>query len=149
MVVACTCICPDIVRDRRRDGWVDRADWTDGRMHRGGHRWTGQIDREDILDGRMEGQRDLGMGGQTDTQAETCCYGDGSIKEDSSFFVDEPGMPTAIGAIIGALVGISFMTVFDMVSDTLLYCFGFDSKSGRVANTAPRAFRELLHDHDH
>jgi len=72
------------------------------------------------------------------------------VDETSSHFVDSPEAATIIGAIVGALVAMAFMVIFDMVADTLLYCFGYDSMNGRVAHTAPEAFKELLHDHqDH
>jgi len=66
-------------------------------------------------------------------------------EQNSQFEVINPSAPTAIGGMIGVIVSASFMHVFDMTSDTLLYCYGYDLKTGSHSSHAPAALKELVH----
>lgn len=67
------------------------------------------------------------------------------VQQDSEFNVPEPAAPTVVGAILGGLVAFAFMHVFDMTSDTLLYCYGRDLHMGKSTTNAPEALKELVH----
>jgi len=70
----------------------------------------------------------------------------GTFSEQSSQFeVANPIGPMLVSCAIGLLVALSFMHVFDMTSDTLLYCYGYDLKTGQGTQTAPTALKELVH----
>merc|ERR1712228_752491 len=59
--------------------------------------------------------------------------------------VDNPYVPTVLAGVIGYIVALAFANVFDMTSDTLLYCYGLDEHDGTSADTAPPALRRLIH----
>lgn len=63
----------------------------------------------------------------------------------SEFDVADPMAPMVVSCMIGVLVALSFMHIFDMTSDTLLYCYGVDSSLGKAGHTAPAALKELVH----
>lgn len=69
------------------------------------------------------------------------------IDQTSEFDVANPIAPMVVAGLIGVVVALSFMHVFDMTSDTLLYCYGLDLRSGRGGQTAPSALKELVHEH--
>jgi len=70
--------------------------------------------------------------------------------QSSAFYVESPLSAALVGAVVSFLVALSFMDVFDMASDTLLYCYGVDIQSGKEDHTAPHALQELVHNHsDH
>lgn len=74
----------------------------------------------------------------------------GMAAEDSSLAgVSSPIAPMAISMVMGFLVALDFMNVFDMTSDTLLYCYGIDLHSGKGGYTAPPALKELVHSGEH
>jgi len=60
-----------------------------------------------------------------------------------------PLAPMIVSMLIGCLVALDFMNVFDMASDTLLYCYGVDLHSGKGGYTAPAALKELVHSGEH
>mmetsp|Transcript_113965 Transcript_113965/g.302883 ORF Transcript_113965/g.302883 Transcript_113965/m.302883 type:complete len:627 (-) Transcript_113965:171-2051(-) len=60
-----------------------------------------------------------------------------------------PLAPMVVSMLLGCLVALDFMNVFDMVSDTLLYCYGTDLHSGKGGYTAPAALKELVHGGEH
>jgi len=64
--------------------------------------------------------------------------------EASKYHVDSPVLVTWIAAVIGALVAGSFMNIFDVASDTMLYCYQTDRQSGKGGHTAPHGLRELM-----
>jgi len=68
------------------------------------------------------------------------------IDNESQFDIANPVAPMFVACGIGALTALSFMHVFDMTSDTLLYCYGYDLRSGSSAETAPTELKELVHD---
>jgi len=64
----------------------------------------------------------------------------------SEFDVADPMAPMFMAMLIGMVVSLSFMHVFDMTSDTLLYCYGMDLRSHKgVASSAPEPLKELVH----
>jgi len=70
----------------------------------------------------------------------------GSFTDPSSWwFIPHPPVVVLLSAIIGYAVAKVFMDVFDMVSDTLMYCFGlegFDPRSGKCPPAVKEAFQE-------
>lgn len=60
-----------------------------------------------------------------------------------------PLAPMVVSMMLGCLVALDFMAVFDMTSDTLLYCYGVDLHSGKGGYTAPTALKELVHSGEH
>jgi len=46
----------------------------------------------------------------------------------SPYYVSDPTLCAGVGGLIGFLVSVSFMIVFDMVADTMLFCFAQDKK---------------------
>jgi hypothetical protein len=52
-------------------------------------------------------------------------------------------------AMISMLVAICFMHIFDMTSDTLIYCVGNDTQNGRPLDTAPPELRDLYANEKH
>jgi len=69
--------------------------------------------------------------------------------QETAFYVNSPDAVMVFAMIIGFLMAMSFMDVFDMTSDTLLYCYGIDLKSGKGGHTAPPALRDLVHSGEH
>ncbi|CAK0789346.1 unnamed protein product [Prorocentrum cordatum] len=51
--------------------------------------------------------------------------------------------------IVAFSVSLSFMNVFDMASDTLLYCYAKDKQNDNGANTAPASFAKLATSTEH
>mmetsp|Transcript_10207 Transcript_10207/g.28511 ORF Transcript_10207/g.28511 Transcript_10207/m.28511 type:complete len:621 (-) Transcript_10207:65-1927(-) len=68
---------------------------------------------------------------------------------ESAYQVGIPLAPMAVSMLLGFLVALDFMHVFDMTSDTLLYCYGIDLHSGKGGYTAPAALKELVHSGEH
>jgi len=60
-----------------------------------------------------------------------------------------PLAPMLVSMLVGCLVALDFMNVFDMTSDALLYCYGVDLRSGKGGYTAPTALKELVHSGEH
>jgi len=54
-----------------------------------------------------------------------------------------------VSQLLGLLVSLSFMNLFDMASDTLLYCYANDLKDGTANDNAPEALKELVANHQH
>jgi len=67
----------------------------------------------------------------------------------SEFNVPNPIAPMVLASLLGLVVSLSFMHVFDMTSDTLLYCYGMDLRQGKPGHTAPEALKELVHGSGH
>jgi len=67
------------------------------------------------------------------------------VQQNSEFDISMPMAPTVVAGILGALVGMAFMHVFDMTSDTLLYCYGYDLHNNKNTASAPQALKELVH----
>lgn len=63
----------------------------------------------------------------------------------SSNYIDDPKAVMAVSMIIGCIVSLSFMNIFAMGSDTLLFCYGYDINSGKGGDTAPDALKALVH----
>jgi len=63
--------------------------------------------------------------------------------KESDYFLEEPMVVVAVGAIIGLIVGGAYMFIFDMVSDTLLFCWLTDTEDG-VTEFAPAPLRNLI-----
>jgi len=53
-----------------------------------------------------------------------------------------------VAAAIALTVALSFMGVFDMTADTLLYCFGYDRSQKRFPSTAPGPLQALCDEAD-
>lgn len=64
--------------------------------------------------------------------------------QSSALYVEDPLSAGIVAALVALPVALSFMDVFDMASDTLLYCYGTDLHSGKEDHNAPGALRELL-----
>ncbi|CAJ1376373.1 unnamed protein product [Effrenium voratum] len=66
---------------------------------------------------------------------------------DAVFYVDEPVAVAITAGVIGAIVSMCFMTVFDMSTDSLLYFYGLDWIEGRRGHdsNAPDNIKELVH----
>jgi len=62
--------------------------------------------------------------------------------KESDFFVEQPMYVVICGALIGCVVGSAYMFIFDMVSDTLLFCFLTDTEDG-VTEFAPKPLRNI------
>lgn len=62
---------------------------------------------------------------------------------DSDHFVEEPMVIAVAAGVVGFIVAAAFMLIFDMVSDTLLYCWLTDTKDG-VTEFAPAPLRDLI-----
>merc|ERR1719387_1159125 len=59
---------------------------------------------------------------------------------------DTLSITLVVACVLAGLVSWSFMTVFDMTTDTLLYCFAVDKEQNGHATTAPEAMRDLFND---
>jgi hypothetical protein len=62
---------------------------------------------------------------------------------------NELSITLLVACILAGLVSWSFMTVFDMTTDTLLYCFAVDKEQNGHATTAPEAMRPLFEEAEH
>jgi hypothetical protein len=69
--------------------------------------------------------------------------------KDSENAVTDVMAVTVVAMLIGFIVSAIFMSVFDMASDTLLYCVGFDRLKGHRCPTAPPELQELIDHGDH
>mmetsp|Transcript_102922 Transcript_102922/g.266069 ORF Transcript_102922/g.266069 Transcript_102922/m.266069 type:complete len:630 (-) Transcript_102922:102-1991(-) len=67
----------------------------------------------------------------------------------SKYHIDAPLPVALVSMCVAFLVSLAFMHVFDMASDTLLYCYGVDLHSGKGGHTAPHELRELVENHGH
>merc|ERR1711957_666902 len=63
----------------------------------------------------------------------------------SDHHVDSGTVVVIVSCCIAAIVASAFMNVFDMTSDTLLYCYGHDLAMRNGGPTAPPALKELFH----
>jgi len=69
---------------------------------------------------------------------------------DSASSVPDPTAVTIVACLIGFVVALGFMNVFDMASDTMIYCVGYDRNSGKnYKSYAPYPLQDLLDDHRH
>mmetsp|Transcript_11115 Transcript_11115/g.35265 ORF Transcript_11115/g.35265 Transcript_11115/m.35265 type:complete len:401 (-) Transcript_11115:50-1252(-) len=68
--------------------------------------------------------------------------------EASSFHVSDPLAAMVVSMLIAFRVASCFMSIFDVASDTLLYCYGIDLQSGKGCHTAPEALKQLVHAHE-
>uniref|UniRef100_A0A7S2J204 Choline transporter-like protein n=1 Tax=Alexandrium andersonii TaxID=327968 RepID=A0A7S2J204_9DINO len=69
-------------------------------------------------------------------------------EEDSSIRVTDPVAVMAVSMLVALRVASCFMSIFDVASDTLLYCYGLDLQSGKGCHTAPAALKQLVHAHE-
>merc|ERR1719284_1675300 len=69
---------------------------------------------------------------------------DSFTNNESDYFVDDPTLATVIACGLAFLISLTFMSIFDMTSDTLLYCFGHDVRTGKNTGHAPAALRDLI-----
>jgi len=67
----------------------------------------------------------------------------------SRFYIDSPVTAMIVAMLIGFYVAMCFMDMLDMASDTLLYCYGLDLKTGKAGHTAPAALKDLVHCGEH
>jgi len=63
--------------------------------------------------------------------------------KESDYFLDVPMVVVVAAGIIGLVVGSAYMFIFDMVSDTLLFCWLTDNEDG-VTEFAPEPLRNLI-----
>lgn len=68
-------------------------------------------------------------------------------KNDSAWFVGNAPLVTGASAVIAFVIAYAFMTIFDVVADTLLYCYLTDDKEGTGRNYAPSQLRDLIAEH--
>lgn len=61
----------------------------------------------------------------------------------SDYYVEEPLVVAVATGVVGLIVATAFMLIFDMVSDTLLYCWLTDTRDG-VTEFAPLPLRNLI-----
>ena len=73
----------------------------------------------------------------------------------SDHYVEDPVFDAVVGGTIGFVVAYAFMIVFDVVSDTILYCFVVERKR-RLNNDldpneqyAPSTLHSLIEDVQH
>lgn len=67
----------------------------------------------------------------------------------SPMFLESPYAVIAGSGLIAVVIAVSFMMVFDMVADTLLYCFVDTNKKGSAEAYCPDSLLELMTDeHD-
>lgn len=67
----------------------------------------------------------------------------------SMFFVQDPLAAAVLAVLVALPISLAFMDVFDMASDTLLYCYGVDLHAGKDDHHAPLALRDLLTRYGH
>eukprot|EP00747_Dinoflagellata_sp_TGD_P031546 gnl/TRDRNA2_/TRDRNA2_135355_c0_seq2.p1 gnl/TRDRNA2_/TRDRNA2_135355_c0~~gnl/TRDRNA2_/TRDRNA2_135355_c0_seq2.p1 ORF type:complete len:186 (+),score=35.31 gnl/TRDRNA2_/TRDRNA2_135355_c0_seq2:141-698(+) len=65
--------------------------------------------------------------------------------ETSDHFVEDKIFVTVVAGIIAFLIAVVFMSLFDTVSDCILYCFAVDQQRGPKGNFAPEGLRHLIH----
>jgi hypothetical protein len=65
----------------------------------------------------------------------------------SDYYVESPLTIAGVSLFIGLVIGSSYMFVFDMVSDTLLFCWLTDASDG-VTEFAPKALRGIVDPHN-
>eukprot|EP00933_Yihiella_yeosuensis_P033620 TRINITY_DN27294_c0_g1_i1.p1 TRINITY_DN27294_c0_g1~~TRINITY_DN27294_c0_g1_i1.p1 ORF type:complete len:627 (+),score=76.52 TRINITY_DN27294_c0_g1_i1:66-1946(+) len=64
----------------------------------------------------------------------------------SIFNIDSPVTVAIASGLVGLVVALCFMLVFEMASDALLYCYGLDMRDRRPSPHAPLALKELYHE---
>jgi len=65
----------------------------------------------------------------------------------SEYFVPDPEAVTGVAAVVCVLVATSFMALFGMISDTIVFCWALDRQSeDRGGDYVPPRLRELLGD---
>lgn len=73
----------------------------------------------------------------------------GALTDDASTFrVNDPVAAMVVSMLVALRVASCFMSIFDVASDTLLYCYGIDLQSGKGSHTAPEALKQLVHAHE-
>lgn len=66
---------------------------------------------------------------------------------DSEYFVRDPEAVTAVAAIVCLLIAASFMVVFDMISDTIIFCWALDRLGeARGGDYVPSRLNRLMGD---
>lgn len=83
----------------------------------------------------------LGTGGLSFLIVSNFSYAD----ETSDDYIDNPTAVLIAACLIGFVVALCFMDVFDMASDALLYCYGNDMVQNTGGHTAPMAMKALFH----
>jgi hypothetical protein len=64
---------------------------------------------------------------------------------DSEYYVRDPEAVTAVAAIVCLFVAASFMVVFDMISDTIIFCWALDNQSqSRGGDYVPSRLSRLM-----
>lgn len=64
----------------------------------------------------------------------------------STYYVESPLIVVVLSGVIGLVVASSYMFIFDMVSDTLLFCWLTDNEDG-ACEFAPKALRNICDPH--
>jgi len=68
----------------------------------------------------------------------------------SSLYVADPLAAVVVASFIAFLVAMTFMDIFDMASDTLLYCYGSDmQKNSHDGHHVPESLKELVNNNEH
>merc|ERR1719387_601189 len=66
---------------------------------------------------------------------------------ESALYIHEPVVVCVAAGIICAIIAWAFMVVFDVVADTMLYCFAVDQKRpNREVEFAPDSLQALIDD---
>jgi hypothetical protein len=82
-------------------------------------------------------------------------YFDAYTDPTSEWYVSDKVMVTVFGFVVALIVSYSFMTVFDMVADTILFCFAVEKKRRKCGGNnpldpsiqyAPQALDDLVRD---
>lgn len=68
------------------------------------------------------------------------------VSPDSERFLENRVLVVVVAGLISLLVAGAFMFIFDLVSDTLLFCYLDDMKDGKPEDYAPKQLRDLVAD---
>mmetsp|Transcript_24349 Transcript_24349/g.54249 ORF Transcript_24349/g.54249 Transcript_24349/m.54249 type:complete len:627 (-) Transcript_24349:224-2104(-) len=71
------------------------------------------------------------------------------VEETSPYFINDPIAVMIVAVLIAGLVAMSFMEVFDMAANTLLYCYGRDVIGNTGGVTAPQPLKDLFSYENH
>lgn len=71
-------------------------------------------------------------------------------EQSSEYYLECPYAVVLVGALIAMMIAISFMHVFDMIADTLLFCFIDSTSNGSAEAYCPDSMLVLMNDdHNH
>jgi len=65
---------------------------------------------------------------------------------ESAWHVESHVSAVVLACVVALIVSLSFMDIFDVTTDTLLYCYAEDKRTHGAAIRAPSYMRELYED---